>query len=246
MKIRTAGKLHVTFGNLVRELTLGVEHEERLRPTATLPIMTATEPNPVYVLGSSSEGRKRLSAFLERSAYQAVDCDSPKRMLESLDTEEPSCVVIDVSNLRIDGLEMLAELKARRPDIPVVLVASTDQLSATMSALKSSNVEFVGNFHNDPGEFLSAVKRVMTGDDLVSTGDILQEVRRLDITKQLSPRECDVLKLLVRGNQNKAVAHELGISPRTVEVHRSRLMRRLKVTSFAELIKVAIEAGFDR
>ena len=225
---------------------MGLEHEERLRPAATLPIMSMNEQNPIYVLGSSSEGRKRLSAALEKSAYTAVDCDSPKRLLENLQTVELSCVVIDISNVRIDGLEMLAELKARRPDIPVVLVASTDQLSATMQALQSPNVEFIGNFHIDPAEFLNAVKRVMTGDDLLSTGDILQEVKRQDITKQLSPRECDVLKLLVRGHQNKAVAHELGISPRTVEVHRSRLMRRLKVTSFAELIRVAIEAGFGR
>jgi two-component system response regulator FixJ len=86
-----------------------------------------------------------------------------------------------------------------------------------------------------------AVARACSGP-CVSTGDVLAEMHRKTVLEKLSPRELEVLKLLISGHQNKSIAHTLGISPRTVEVHRARMMRRLGVASFAELIRLAVEA----
>ncbi len=207
--------------------------------------MAEEKTRKVYVLGSDPAHRQSLVALLATDrGYEVADFESSGDFLGGIDAHRPGCVVLALTPLRIDGFQVLDDLQQRYPGLPVVLVSNEPCLSRTLQAVRDGTVML----HADAGSripagLLAAVDRAFS-IGAVTTTDVLIEMRREELMSKLSKRECDVLSLLLKGLQNKAIAFELGISPRTVEVHRSRMMRRLSVTSFAELIKHAIEAGF--
>lgn len=150
----------------------------------------------------------------------------------------PDAIVTDISMPRLGGFEVLAELQKSDPLIRVVVLTMHDEPGYVRRALALGAAAFVSK-HAAPAELIAAVEAALAGDIYLSsnvTASLRAEQVAEDVANELSPRQRSVLRLLGEGRSVKAIAAELGISPRTVEFHKYQIMHLLGVRSTAELI----------
>lgn len=176
-----------------------------------------------------AEGFK-VAAFASAGAFLATDT-------------APGCVVTDMRMPEMNGLELL-EVLSRRPSAPpVIMITGHGDVPLAVRAMKMGAVDFIEKPF-DPGVLLARVR-----DALRATRPAAPAVspsREIEgHLAQLTPREREVLEHLVIGRSNKAIARELDISPRTVEVHRARVMEKMAAGSLSELVRLALAAGID-
>jgi len=195
----------------------------------------------VHVIDHDDAIRRAL-ALLFRSAGIPVETHlSGSAFLEALPTlneDAVGCVLTDVRMPGLDGLELLRRLKQRGFRRPVLVMTAHGDVAMAVRAMKAGAVDFVEKPFDD--EVLLAAAEAALG-----TPQAFGAARAHDAAERmalLSPREREVLDLLVAGKPNKLIARDLGLSPRTVEVHRARLMARLGVGSLAEAVRLAAYA----
>lgn len=167
-----------------------------------------------------------------------------KPFLEDLDEINAVCVILDARMPDIHGLEIVEEIVKRRPDLPFVMVSGSSDIPIAVRAMKMGASDFIEKPF-DPQHLIEVTQQAIEAHNKWRTGEHSYIERQKSLVERLTPRETQVLKLLLEGCQNKIIAYRLGISERTVEVHRSRIMRRLEVRTFAELVRVAVEAGMS-
>jgi two-component system response regulator FixJ len=141
----------------------------------------------------------------------------------------------------MDGLELQATLAERKIPLPVVVMTGQSDVQSAVRAMKAGAVDFVEKPYTDE-VLLGAIEAALARADRADGNREIVEAVLLIAT--LSPREREVLEALVAGRPNKVIAFDLGISVRTVEVHRSRMMERLGVRQFAEAVRLAVLAKF--
>ncbi|MCU0866041.1 MAG: LuxR C-terminal-related transcriptional regulator [Planctomycetes bacterium] len=169
----------------------------------------------------------------------AVECHtSAHDLLESLDDERPGCLVLDLVLPDRTGIELLMDLAARGCRLPVVFMSGMARVSEAVRALKLGSVDFIEKPF-EPLEMLSTIERAIELDSrnrrAGSEHDQLE--RRFSA---LTPRENEVMEEIVQGAANKEVAAKLGLSPKTVEVHRANVMRKTQARSLAELVRMHV------
>ncbi|MFL1461153.1 response regulator transcription factor [Roseococcus sp. DSY-14] len=153
----------------------------------------------------------------------------------------PGCLILDVRMPGMDGLQLMEELSRRGSPLPVVMVTGHGDVPLAVRAMRAGAVDFLEKPYTEE-RLLEAVAAA-----LAQGGEAAQ--RRAEVARAgaqvagLSPREREVLACLVQGMANKVVAHQLGISPRTVEVHRANLMEKLGAKSLPDLVKIGLAAG---
>lgn len=183
--------------------------------------------------------RKTLELMLSEAGYEVVSHDSGQQFLSAVDADASqsplACVLLDVNMPGMDGLAVLKELSERKISVPIVMISGQGDIATAVEAMRSGAGDFIEKPFK-PDDLESAVERAAA-----SMPDRRQPPPTL---ANLSSREIEVLELLVAGDANKVIAYKLGISQRTVEVHRARIMERVGVKTFAELIRKAIAAGF--
>ena len=195
----------------------------------------------IHLVDDDEAIRRSASLVLRTSGYLVKTYDSGVRLLDVADGLDPGCILIDVRMPDRDGLEVQAELKTRGVFLPVIVMTGHGDVNLAVKAMKAGAIDFLEKpFRKD--DLLSAVEegfaRMEQSDRRRAHGD---EARaRLAV---LTPREIEVLHGLVEGLPNKTIAHGLGISPRTVEVHRANLMAKLGVPSLSDALKIAFAAG---
>ena len=162
--------------------------------------------------------------------------------LEAQAELEPGGVILDVRMPGLGGLEVLKRLRKTWPDAPVIMISGHGDIPTAVTAMQAGAVDFLEKpFRNSAlKEIAERVASRKTSTEPAASANQAQ-VKLARLTK----RELDVLRLLVRGDQNKIAASKLAISPRTVEVHRARIMQKLDVASFAEMVRVSVEAELD-
>ena len=179
--------------------------------------------------------KRQIAGILENAGYASTIHTSGTGFFEA--TNQPrtfACILLDVNMPDSNGLEVLRKLAENGYSAPVVMISGHGDISTAVSAMQDGAVDFVEKpFTPDHLEKVVA-RAVAIG---AGTGT---EATALSI---LSSRELEVLELLVAGDANKVIAYKLGISQRTVEVHRARIMERLDVKTFADLVRKAIAAG---
>lgn len=151
--------------------------------------------------------------------------------------------VIDVRLPDVSGLDIVAEISRRYPDIPCVMASGHSDIPIAVKAMKLGAVDFIEK-PLQPERLVDIVRRAV--ESRAERGAVSTSLaeKAHGMMKLLTPREREVLGLLLQGYQNKMIAYEIGISQRTVEVHRARLMKRLNVKTFAELVRTALEGQF--
>jgi two-component system response regulator FixJ len=153
------------------------------------------------------------------------------------------CALVDVRMPGMDGLALMEEMAKRRIDIPVVIMTGFADVALAVRAMKAGANDFVEK-PCGRNELIEAVKRALGKAKSVQALDAETKESR-DRLARLTQRERDVLELLVIGDPNKIIAHKLQISPRTVEIHRGRLMEKTQARSLADLVRLAISAGIQ-
>ncbi|PBN42935.1 response regulator [Sphingobium sp. D43FB] len=203
-----------------------------------------TERRVVHIVDDEASIRRSTSFMLKRSGYTVATFASGADFLKEVKQLEPGCILLDIHMPEMGGLQVQEALIERGIAMPVVFLTGSGDVATAVRAMKMGAVEFI----EKPFE-----KNVVLGAlDLAFSwlGDLrLKELKSQEarlLVACLSTREREVLHRLADGLANKAIALELGISPRTVEVHRANLMIKLGVHTLSEALRIAFAAGLDR
>ena len=200
-----------------------------------------SEAYPIYVVDDDEAIRRSLSFLLKTSGFAVRLFEGGLAFLKDVGDLPPGCVLLDVRMPDMDGLEVQRELRARGVMLPVIIMTGHGDVDMAVSAMKVGASDFI----EKPFEkymlltcIESARKQSVAARGASARAQEAQA--RLNI---LTDRERDVLNGLVDGLPNKSIAYDLGISPRTVEIHRANLMQKLEVKSLAEALRIAFHAS---
>jgi PAS domain S-box-containing protein len=206
--------------------------------------ITVNESSLVYLVDGSEGARRELALLLQGAGYEVKGFTSALAFLEMAQALVPGCVLLDGTGLETGGLAVLRDLKARRTELPViVLSADRGVIGTAVQAMKAGASDFVET-PCAPETLLTTVASALREIRAVTERDRTATLARLRIA-EMSVREREVLNGLLEGRTNKTIARTLGISPRTVEVHRAHLMERLGVRSLPEAVLAAAAAGLQ-
>lgn len=188
----------------------------------------------IYVVDDDEAVRDSLTLLLESSGHRVEAFEAAAAALAACGSHRPDCIITDVRMPEMDGLEFQERLVRSRIEAPVIVMTGHADVPLAVRAMKAGAADFIEKPFTDDVILASIATAMMkSGGDPVVT-------ERLDA---LTPRERDVLELLVIGHPNKVIAHRLDISPRTVEIHRARVMEKMQARSLPELVRMAIQAG---
>lgn len=195
----------------------------------------------VHLVDDDEAVRDSLAFLFKASGFAVRTYASGPEALAGIDSGSPGCVVTDVRMPEMSGIDLLRELKARSVSLPVVVITGHGDVPLAVEAMREGAIDFIEKPF-DQSLLLTAVRRALDTTAAPAGADDAQaRVRkRLD---QLSHRERQVLAGIVEGRLNKTIAYDLGISVRTVEVYRAKLMAKMKAESFAELVRMTVRAG---
>ncbi len=196
----------------------------------------------VHVIDDDEAMRESLAFLLDTSGLAARTYDSAVAFLEQIDAAEAGVIVTDVRMPEMTGLELVKRLKARDVDLPIIMITGHGDVPLAVEAMKAGVVDFLEKPFEE--EKLLAAIRTALADSSKIDEDQAERERLKQILESLSPREHEVLDGVVAGKLNKVIAHELGISPRTVEVYRANVMSKTGASGLSELVRIALLAGF--
>lgn len=188
------------------------------------------------------EDVRRAVAFLLGTAGLAVKVyDSASTFLEKCDDFRSGCIVSDVRMPGIDGLELLRRLNQKGSRLPVVVMTGHADVALAVAAMKEGAADFIEKPFSDE-VLLAAIQLALDREEKAAGSDThTAEVRKK--LASLTAREKEVLDGLLAGHPNKTIAYDLGISPRTIEVHRANVMTKMAAASLSELVRMVISAS---
>lgn len=195
----------------------------------------------VYVVDDDRDVRRSLSFMLGASDIRSYPFGSGADFLDSLADLEPGCVLLDLRMPDLDGFDVMTALRRREVDWPVVVMTGHGEVPVAVRAMKLGAVDFIEKPFSE-SDLLSCFKHAFSLLDQ-READTQRRKAAQDRVALLTTRESDVLRGLLAGETNRQLAARLGISLRTVEMHRGNMMERLQVANLAEALSVAHEAG---
>jgi two-component system, LuxR family, response regulator FixJ len=197
----------------------------------------------IHIVDDDEGVREGLCALLDAKGYVARPHASCEEFLSGFSADAALCVVADLQMPGMGGLELQTHLLKNSIDLPFIVITGHGDVPSAVRALKSGAADFIEK-PIDGKSFIAAVERAIVARRAVKAQVELATLAKEKVTA-LTPRERDVLRHLVEGNPNKIIAHQLNISPRTVENHRARLMVKMQADSVAELVRMALAAGIS-
>ncbi|TWB93151.1 LuxR family two component transcriptional regulator [Bradyrhizobium macuxiense] len=199
-----------------------------------------TARRTILVIDDDQAMRDSLAFLLDVNGFSVATYETAADFLHHFADYKVDCVISDIRMPGMSGLELVRELKADGTAYPVILMTGHGDVALAVEAMKAGAVDFIEKPFEDEA-LLRAIRGALQAQLEPADGAARRDAEgRL---ADLSPRERDVLRGLVAGKINKVIAHELGISPRTVEVYRANLMAKTNVRSMSELMRIAIAAG---
>jgi len=197
--------------------------------------MNETSPI-VFVVDDDSSVRGALARFLKSAGLQVVTFASAEAFLKHPLPDVPACVVLDVFTPGLDGLDAQHVLAARQSSPPVIFITGYGDIPLSVRAMKAGAVDFLPKpFSNHA--LLTAVNTALARHTHARQVEVEFATIRRRI-ESLSPREREVMALVVRGKLNKQIGHHLGVGEKTIKVHRARVMKKMQVNSLADLVRM--------
>jgi two-component system response regulator FixJ len=203
-----------------------------------------TDKMAVHIIDDDAAVRDSLAFLLGTAAIESRVHESAADFLQAFRPAEAGCIVTDMRMPGMDGLELLRKLREMRNPVPVIVVTGHGDISLAVEAMKAGAADFLEKPF-DQDMVLSSVRAALArrGED---QGRIAEQAAKAERLALLSPREKQVLEGLVAGLPNKAIAHDLGISVRTVEVYRANVMTKMEANSLSELVRMVLTASADQ
>jgi two-component system response regulator FixJ len=203
-----------------------------------------SEPTPtVFIVDDDEAVRDSLQVLLETEGYRTATFGSALAFLETNPAERRGCLLADVRMPDMTGLELQQRLVDRGVALPVIIVTGHADVPMAVKAMKAGAVDFIEKPFADTA-ILDAVRRAMAALGRAE-GDRDLAAAATARLATLTARERQVLERLVIGQPNKIIAFELDISPRTVEIHRARVMEKMEAQSLSHLVRLALAAKIE-
>lgn len=198
----------------------------------------------VFVIDDDEAVLRSLCWLIESVDHPAKGFASADEFLAELPkTPGVGCIVTDVRMPGMNGIELLEELAGRGSNLPVVVITAHGDVQMAVEAMRLGALDFVEKPFEEKA-LLEVVERALTeSEQRLQTLAVDADTRKR--FEALSPRESEVLKMLLLGRPNRRVAKDLGIAEKTVEAHRAHIMEKIGASSFAELVTLAVQSGFQ-
>lgn len=195
----------------------------------------------VHIVDDEASIRKSLSFLLKTTGHLVHVHENGAAFLKNVDAAEPGCILLDIRMPEIDGLTVQRLLSERGIGWPVIVLTGHGDVATAVQAMKGGATDFLEKPFDDTALFAALDRGFQRlADRDAQNADAQAAQTRLAV---LTPREREVLTGLVGGYPNKTIAYDLGISPRTVEIHRANLMAKLDVRSLSDALRIAFTAG---
>jgi two-component system response regulator FixJ len=198
-------------------------------------------PQTVFVVDDDDAVRNSLRLLLKSAGLHSEVAGSAREFLSNYDISHPGCLVLDVRMPGMSGLEMQHELNVRGAIIPVIFITGHGDIPMAVEAMQHGAFDFLQKPFRDQ-DLLDRVQRALARD-VENRARLRQTDRIRDRLASLSPREHEVLQLVTQGKANKMVAGDLGVSQRTVEIHRAHVMQKMEAGSLAELVRMMMSVA---
>lgn len=201
----------------------------------------ADEKRTVHLVDDDEAIRRSASFMLRTSGLVVKTYASGGELLDAGSALDPGCILLDVRMPGMDGLEVQKALGERNIRLPVIVMTGHGDVSVAVQAMKAGAIDFI----EKPFEKATLLEALEQGFLQLAQADTATLRRTAAGAKLgvLTPREQEVLEGLAKGHPNKTIAYDLGISPRTVEIHRANVMSKLGAASLSEALRIAFAAG---
>jgi FixJ family two-component response regulator len=200
----------------------------------------------VFLVDDDPSVRRALTRLIKSAGYQAEAFSSARDFLDYWrgGAEGPACLVLDVQMPGLSGLDLQHELQSANALLPIIFITGHGDIPMSVKAMKDGAVDFLPKPVKDK-VLLKAIEQAL--ERVVQERSVHDELdtihRRLDT---LTPREFEVLRLVISGMLNKQIAYQLGTVEKTIKVHRARVMEKMEVQSLADLVRLAERAGIGK
>lgn len=202
-----------------------------------------THETTVFIVDDDQEVRDALQLLMESVGLKVEAYSSAQGFLGQFDPDRPGCMILDVRMPGMSGLDLQAKLAQERLHPPIVIITGHGDVPMAVRAVQAGAVDFIQKPFNDQA-LLDCVHRALSRDaEQRGEASRLQDIQ--DRFDRLTPREQEVLHLVIAGKRNKVIAAELGISQSTVEAHRAKVMEKMEASTLSDLMRMvlALETG---
>jgi two-component system response regulator FixJ len=197
----------------------------------------------VHVIDDDDPVRDSIVFLVQSFGFEVRAYNSAVAFLAEIGPAPVGCVVTDVRMPNLSGLDLLSRMRELFITLPVIVITGHGDIPLAVQAMKQGAVDFIEKPFEEQ-RLVDAVRQALAATTSQSARDESVAVAKAKVAA-LSPRERQTLEGLVKGQPNKIIAHELGISPRTVEVHRAHLMEKMGADSLPEMVRLALMAGIE-
>ncbi len=200
-----------------------------------------TDNGTVYVVDDDDLFRRTLERMILKMGFSVEGFCSAEAFIQHFPVRHPACLVLDVFLPGIDGLALQERFLGKEGMPPIVFITGHGDIPMSVKAVKNGAEDFLLKPF-DAEDLLGAITRALVRDRHVEEQEI-QKRKIQSLINKLTPREQDVMREIITGKLNKQIGADLGIEEKTVRIHRSRLMRKLKMSSVADLVRTLEKVG---
>lgn len=201
-------------------------------------VNSAATVTTVFVVDDDDGVRTSLGILLDTAGYRAIPFASATDFLAQYDPAKPGVLLLDMRMPGMTGMELLQQLSSRGAFLPVIFITGHGDVPMAVEAMQKGAVDFIQKPFRDQ-ELLDRIGEAMA-TDRSRRSERQQQQDVCERLSQLTQREREVFDLVVTGKPNKVIAYELGVSQRTVEIHRARVMEKMQARSLADLVRMHI------
>jgi RNA polymerase sigma factor (sigma-70 family) len=197
-----------------------------------------TSYSTVFIVDDDQAVRDSLKFLVESNGREAQTYASAQAFIDNYDPDMPGCLLLDVRMPEMSGFELQKEMQKRQIAIPIIFISAHGTVPTAVRALKLGAADFIMKPFNNLA-LLEKIDQAIEADK-IHRKECCRKQQIADRMASLTPREHDVMRLIVEGMPAKKIAEQLGISNKTVDVHRAHIMNKLEIKSVAELVKMVV------